>query len=262
MQERGDFASEYSYHADQGIGRYAFSCALLASFIWHLFWIFSVTIFVTPATFTKILASNVTFLGGILDEESISTYERPAPDFGRTEINRLPLSEIDDIYMARNADINYIEGPIFKSEFDMLKEKEIKLTAKGELTGIKQIPLKSFDKVKVTYKAYPLQIKGPVRFREVIYKPDLPSYLRWDEELGVDLDRLGDSFEMELKFWVSPEGKVELVERVSSAGHPTVDLVGIRYLKGWRFAPLAVSGSKDEQWGIVKLNFSLTKELK
>ncbi|KPK38421.1 MAG: hypothetical protein AMJ78_10030 [Omnitrophica WOR_2 bacterium SM23_29] len=213
-------------------------------------------------TFTKCLTSNVTFLGGILDEESISIHERPDEIVGRTEINRQPQPAIYDVLIARNADIKYIGGPIFKSEFDMLKEKEVKLTAIGELTGMKQIPQRQFDKVKVSYKTYPLQVKGPVRFREVVYRPKLPNYLRWDEELGVDLDRLGDSFEMELKFWVSPEGRVEFVERVSSSGHPTVDLVGIRYLKGWQFAPLVVGESKDEQWGIVKLNFNLTKELK
>ena len=121
------------------------------------------------------------------------------------------------------------------------------------------MPQRPSDIIQVSYKAYPSQIKGPVRFREIIYKPELPTYLRWDEELGVDLDRLGESFEMELKFWVSVEGKVELVERVSSSGHPTVDLVGIRYLKGWQFAPLAAGSSRDEQWGIVTLNFSLKK---
>lgn len=263
MQERGDFAGEYSYNTSQGIGRYIFGLALAASLIWHLFWIFSVKIFLTPSAFNR-PSSDVTFLGAILDEKMIFAYEskRPAEVIGGAEIKRPPLLEMTDVFAPRNTGINYIEGPAFKSKFDMLKEKEIKLATKGELTGIKQIPFKAFDKVRISYKGYPLQIRGPVRFREVVYKPDLPKYLRWDEELGIDLDRLGDSFDMELKFWVSPEGKVELVERISSSGHPTVDLVGIRYLKGWQFAPLAAGESKEEQWGIVKLNFSLRKDLK
>lgn len=264
MQERGDFAGEYSYNANQGIGRYIFGLALASSLIWHLFWIFSVKIFLTPSVFAK-PSSAVTFLGAILDEKTILAYEskRSVEIVGNIEVKR-PRSwlEVADSVTAQNAELNYIERPVVQSKFDMLKEKEVKLVATGDLTGIKQIPLKTFDKVRISYKGYPLQIKGPVRFREVVYKPELPTYLKWDEELGVDLDRLGDSFDMELKFWVSPEGKVELVERVSSSGHPTVDLVGIRYLKGWQFAPLAAGESKDEQWGIVKLNFSLRKDLR
>lgn len=258
MQERGNLASEYSHNRGQRIGYYSFGIGLIASLIWHLFWIFSVAIFIAPTSFSKGLSSNVTFLGAILDERAIFVHK----DEGQAEIFtdeefRLPaLLETPYIFSEPDTEIDYIAEPILKSE---LKEKDFKLASKDELIGIKQIPLKPFDKVSVSYKAYPLQIKGPVRFREVVYKPELPSYLRWDEELGVDLDRLGDSFDMELKFWVSAEGKVELVERVSSSGHPTVDLVGIRYLKGWQFAPLAAGESKEEQWGIVKLNFNLIK---
>ncbi len=258
MQECGDFTGEYSYNANQRIARYIFGLALAISLIWHLFWIFSVRIFMTPIPLSKGLTSNVSFLGSILDEESVYAYERTlAP--GSLEVKHPPLLGTADIFMAENIGINYIEGPIFKADFDMLKEKKFKLSARDELTATKGIPSRPFDKIKVSYKAYPSQIKGPLRFREVVYKPDLPSYLRWDEELGVDFDRLGDSFDMELKFWVSAEGKVELVERVSSSGHPTVDLVGIRYLKGWQFAPIAVGESKGEEWGIIKLKFSLKK---
>ncbi len=263
MQERGDFAGEYSYNANQGIGRHIFGLALAASLIWHLFWIFSVKIFLTPSVFTK-PSSDVTFLGAILDEKTILAYEskRSTELVGNIEVKRPPLVEIADSLTTQNAELNYIERPVVQSKFDMLKEKEVKLAATGDLTGIKQIPLNAFDKVRISYKGYPLQIKGPVKFREVVYKPDLPTYLKWDEELGVDLDRLGDSFDMELKFWVSTEGKVDLVERISSSGHPTIDLVGIRYLKGWQFAPLGIGETKEAQWGIVKLNFSLKKDLK
>lgn len=261
MQERRNFAGEYSHNADQGIGRHAFGFALAASFIWHIFWIFSVNIFLSVPVFSKGLSSNVTFLGAILDEESIFAHRRSGESAGRIEDRWLPPLEIADTVTARDAGIDYVERAVSKKEFDMLKEKELKLGSKGALTGVKQIPIRQFDKIKVSYRGYAPQIKGPVGFRQIVYKPDLPSYLRWDEELGVDLDRLGDSFDMELKFWVSPEGKVELVERVSSSGHPTVDLVGIRYLKGWQFAPIAAQ-NKDEQWGIVRLDFSLKKDLK
>jgi TonB family protein len=75
----------------------------------------------------------------------------------------------------------------------------------------------------------------------------------------VDLQGLGDSFEVGLKFWVSPEGKVESVERVASSGHPTVDIVAMRYLKGWQFVPVKAGEDYEKQWGAVKLSLKLEK---
>jgi len=269
MQERGNTAGEHSHVADRRIARYAFInpdsawkggvYALLVSVLLHLFSIYSVKIHVGPALINKGVSSNIFFLGSILEEGPVragKVYAKAASDL---EAGRKRYLELSEVLASENADITNDEKPIFTADFDVLKEIEAKLPSE-EITGAKQMPQRPSDVIKVSYKAYPSQIKGPVRFREVVYKPDLPSYLRWDEGLGVDLDRLGESFEMELKFRVSAEGKVELVERVSSSGHPTVDLVGIRYLKGWQFAPLAAGGSRDEQWGVVTLNFSLRKD--
>jgi TonB family protein len=258
MQERGNTAGEYSHDTGRRIARYAFVYALLVSVLLHLFSVYSVRIYVKPAAINKGASSNISFLGSILEEGPVlagRVYGKVVSDTGTGRKRSLELSEI---MAAGNADITNEDKPVAAADFDMLKEIGAKL-ASEDITGAKQMPQRPSDIIQVSYKAYPSQIKGPVRFREVVYKPDLPSYLRWDEELGVDLDRLGDSFEMELKFRVSAEGKVESVERISSSGHPTIDLVGIRYLKGWQFAPLTAGGSREEQWGTVTLNFSLRK---
>ena len=258
MQERGNPAGEYSHDTGRRIARYAFVYALLVSVLLHLFSIYSVRIYVKPAAINKGASSNISFLGSILEEGPIVAGKIAGKSVSDTGIGRKRSLELSEVLAAENADVTNEEKPVFAADFDILEEIKTK-AASEETTGAKQMPQRTPDIIKVSYKAYPSQIKGPVRFREIVYKPDLPSYLRWDEELGVDLDRLGESFEMELKFRVSAEGKVELVERVSSSGHPTVDLVGIRYLKGWQFAPLTAGGSKEEQWGVVTLNFSLRK---
>lgn len=259
MQERGDSAREYSHNAGKGITHNLFFYALAASFIWHLFWILSVKVFVAPAKINKGISSSVSFIGAILEEGSIYTAIKPQAGIdNKKEESRQPVLTSEIITKTASAIANdkvYLP----ESSFDMFREMELKLPARYELMGAKQIPLRQFDKVRVSYKTFPSEITGPARYRQIVYKPDLPAYLKWDEGLGVDLDRVGDSFEMELKFWVSPEGKVGLVERVSSSGHPAIDLIGIRYIKGWQFAPLASGQSKDEQWGIIKLNFSLTR---
>lgn len=258
MQERGNIAGEHSYDTGRGIARYAFIYALLVSVLLHLFSIYSVRIYVKPAVLNKGTFSSVSFLGSILGEGPVRAGKVTGKAASEAAVGHERSLAAAEALAAENAKVADKDRPVFVTDFDMFKELESK-PATGEITGEKQIPRKAADKIMVSYKAHPSQIRGPARFREVIYKPELPSYLRWDEELGVDLDRLGDSFEMEFKFWVSPEGKVELVERVSSSGHPTVDLVGMRYLKGWQFAPIASGASKDAQWGAVTLNFSLRK---
>lgn len=268
MQERGHAAGEYSHDSGRGVAPYGFIFpafarkgwvyALLISVLVHLFSLYTFKIYVRPPEINKGAYSSTFFLGSILEEGPIRADKASGESFSDTDISRKRSLELSEAFAVENADITNEEKPVFASDFDMLKEIETR-AASEEITGAKQAPQRPSDVIEVLYKEYPSQIKGTVRFREVVYKPELPSHLRWDEELGVDLDRLGESFAIELKFRVSAEGKVEFVERVSSSGHPTVDLVGIRYLKGWQFAPIVSGGSREEQWGVVTLNFGLKK---
>jgi len=274
MQESGNTAGQHSYDTSEITARHAFALALVASLVWHIFWFSSVKIFVSAPAVTDRSGSTVSFIGSILEDSPILSVKASVGAASDAEIRRLqdlaPLSRDPALFFEKDL---VIEGRRLSgneklasiSDFDILKEMDAKYSA-DTAVGAKQIPEKPFDKVMVSYKTYPSETAGPARFREVIYKPELPAYLRWDEGLGVDLDRLGNIFSIELKFWVSPEGKVESIERLSSSGHPTVDLVGMRYLKGWQFAPLKAGGPKEDhgpakagQWGIVKLNFSLSK---
>ena len=262
MQESGNTAGQHSYDTSEITARHAFALALVASLVWHIFWFSSVKISVSAPAVADRSGSTVSFIGSILEDSPILSVKASVGAASDAEIRRLqdlaPLSRDPALFFEKDL---VIEGRRLSgneklasiSDFDILKEMDAKYSA-DTAVGAKQIPEKPFDKIMVSYKTYPSETAGPARFREVIYKPELPAYLRWDEGLGVDLDRLGNIFSIELKFWVSPEGKVESIERLSSSGHPTVDLVGMRYLKGWQFAP-----HKERQWGIVKLNFSLSK---
>lgn len=254
MQESGDTAGQHSYDTGEIAARHAFALALVASLVWHIFWFSSVKIFVSTPAVADRSGSTVSFIGSILEDSPILSAKASVGEEVAVRFAMDPVLLSQDI-----AAVSVINEKLASvSNFDILKEINAKYSA-DTAVGAKQIPEKPFDKVMVSYKSYPSETSGPARFRDVIYKPELPAYLRWDEGLGVDLDRLGNIFSIELKFWVSPEGKVESIERLSSSGHPTVDLVGMRYLKGWQFAPLKAGGSKEGEWGTVKLNFSLSK---
>lgn len=262
MQESGNPAGQYSYDSGEIAARHALALAFIASLLWHIFWLSSVKIFVSSPVVEKSAGSAISFVGSILEEGPVLSVKPSGGTAADTDIRRLQ----DLAVSAEEGGPSGNEKLANASNVDILNELNAKFSADTEV-DVKEIPEKPFDKVMVSGKTYPSEIEGPARFREVIYKPELPAYLRWDEGLGVDLDRLGNTFSIELKFWVSAEGKVESVERISSSGHPAVDLVGIRYLKGWQFAPLKSEGPKESQgpersegqWGTVKLNFTLNK---
>lgn len=257
MQESGNTANQYSDHSGEIIAGRVFALALGISLMWHLFWFSSVKIFVSAPAVADRRASEVSFVGSILEGPSVLSTEHVGGTASEAVLKRLrDPAFFGGRYAEAGLDKN--EKIAGAPEIDVLGEMRTKSSSDGA-GGMKQAPAKPFDKIMVSYKDFPSEIEGPVRFREVIYKPALPEYLKWDEGLGVDLDRLGNRFSIELKFLVSPEGKVISVERISSSGHPTVDLVGMRYLKGWQFAPLKDERAKGEQWGTVKLSFSLNK---
>jgi len=87
-------------------------------------------------------------------------------------------------------------------------------------------------------------IKGPASKRRVLYKPEIPV---------VEIDREG---EVELKFWVLPDGSVGSVFPLLR-GDPELERIGIDYVKQWRFDPLEEGGSTVEQWGTVTVRFNV-----
>lgn len=254
MQEIGSAAGKHSDDPIEIITRHAFLFALCLSVLWHLALLASVKVYVGSRDAGPPAASKVSFIGSILEDRPMTASNRT----GKTYPKEVPpanlgTSEIFDAQRLKAADsMKIVPLP------DTYSSRS-KPLGREEYSGTKDIPEKAVDKVKVAYKTFQTDIEGPARTREVVYKPELPNYLSWDEGLGVDLDRLGNRFTMELKFWVSPEGRVDSVERISSSGHPTVDIIGMRYLKGWQFTPLRSAGAGQNQWGTVKLDFTLSK---
>ncbi|MCK4463782.1 MAG: TonB family protein, partial [Candidatus Omnitrophica bacterium] len=92
-------------------------------------------------------------------------------------------------------------------------------------------------------------IEGPARSRAVLFKPQFPlvSKLSYGDE---------ENLMTRLKFTLSKEGNVELVEPVVSSGYPRIDLECIKYIKQWKFSPKAGADQKKE-WGIITLNINL-----
>jgi Gram-negative bacterial TonB protein C-terminal len=89
-----------------------------------------------------------------------------------------------------------------------------------------------------------LQIQGPAAERQVIFQPPPPT---------ATVDR---EIEIELRFWILPNGTVSRVVPLKKAD-PRLETLAINYLRHWRFNPLPTDLTADEQWGIIPFKFRI-----
>jgi TonB family protein len=224
-----------------------FNLAILFSSAWHLFWISSVGIVVTPDTRPGTHYQEVSFLGPIL--------EKTAFDLMAEEVT--PGAETLYAKRASFGDNAYLKprGPKRKvlEEFtpDVTRER-FTFSLRSFIRGAKEIPLYFAEAVGISEKRVagdeappePASIEGPAGKREVIFKPAPPAVLR--SLYGGDKEYI-----VRARFSVSPSGVVHDVEPIVSSGYPEIDLKAIRFLTKWRFSPLRLSASDEPAWGIV-----------
>jgi len=89
-----------------------------------------------------------------------------------------------------------------------------------------------------------LKIRGPLITRKIVERPPPPQV------------KLKTEGEIELTFWVLPDGMVDRVVPTMK-GDTELERIAIQYLKQWRFAPLPKDKPQVEQWGIVPVRFKL-----
>ena len=89
-----------------------------------------------------------------------------------------------------------------------------------------------------------LGIRGPLANRKILEKPQPPQV------------KLRMEGEIELTFWVLPDGRVDRVVPIIK-GDTELERIAIQYLKQWRFAPLPKDQPQVEQWGIIPIKFKL-----
>jgi TonB family protein len=133
-----------------------------------------------------------------------------------------------------------------EEEFNIVEKEKLPLTELSEKKDMDIVfdDLKVKDKLSITES-----MQGEFK-RTVLIKPELPAYPDWAKKLG-------NYFEMELKFLILPDGTVATVEKTRSAGYPELDEIGIRYIRQWKFMPLPESAEQVDQWAVIKLVFNL-----
>jgi TonB family protein len=146
-------------------------------------------------------------------------------------------------YLKKKEDLFNVEPPIpsLKDEVDPLSwrdkasEKVIeRLLSKKERAS----PEKPLE------ENFLLGIKGPLATRKILEKPQPP-------QVKVRVEA-----EIELTFWVLPDGRVDRVVPTMK-GDTELERIAVQYLKQWRFVPLPNDQPQVEQWGIIPIKFKL-----
>jgi len=214
---------------DKSIYTIALSCSL----VWHLLGVQAVHI-IWPQQLMPQKFAAINFWGTILENTDFNAAGGPSE-------NLQPAENAKGKQIALNQDKTEVPD----SGFDIMEKKPLPLTELSEKDAPKvlvDIPLK---------EQFLLAVKMEEEFkRSVFFKPDLPAYPEWAKKLG-------NYFEVQLKFLILPDGTVANVEKITSSGYPELDEIGVRYIRKWKFMSLPAQADQKEQWGVIKLVFKL-----
>jgi TonB family protein len=224
----------------------AFNIAFLISLTWHLLCISTVNIIILPGRYRARELSSVSFLGPILGKTALEIIlvNKPVAVTTRYQHNlRYTHSFERDKPLMR-----YEIDDAARNRVNTHTEEEMSKIGEGVLRKDKEIPnLPKKASEHAVHLENSEEFLGPLAEREVIYRPKKPTIPSWITASA--------PYVLELEFSVSPQGEIKEIIPVVSSGSTEVDLLGIRYLKRWKFAPLT-QGLQQDQRGRIKLTFN------
>lgn len=215
-----------------------FGVSLAISLIWHLLWICGVTVTLSPNNIELQKFSVIAFLGPILEETAFKRKMERSRDLIATPTRGALISDEPKL------DAGLLKDRILADVRGRLSQKELARRVQIE-TSDKEVLREPPLKFKVVSRHIPFNIEGPVKDRVVSYPPS-PALPGWAETNGIEP-------ELKLRFWVSPEGVVREVEPEILSGYPEIDLLGIRYIRKWRFQSLRANCDQVSQWGVISI---------
>lgn len=234
----------------------SFNLAFLVSLSWHLFLMLFVTIVILPANFKMAKTSTVSFLGPLLEKTAFELMlEQKIPT--RQVLFTQPMYPKTNLLSYNEKGLN---GLKFDTVFSTPKTEDIEINTRELFGDFKFTP--SFQQAGLDIGRERTKqdlftqreqenffIEGPLANREILFKPELPAIPKRVEEGQ-------DSFVVELKFELLPDGRVGDVCLLASSGYPDIDLIAINYVTGFKFSPLdSGAGLKEKSVrGKIRLN--------
>lgn len=226
-----------------------FRLALLISIAWHLVWIYGIRVELFSHQIKQIEYPTISFLGPIL--EGTIFKKEPKINLPSSISNLSARGLVKDNLNLQN----WLLKRSIVRRIVQIRDRDKNIPQRVPDILNKRMPPETYQSAfrPKTVKPEPFpeigQIKGPVEERRVFYRPSLPVLPDWVREERLRLN-------IEIKFWLSPDGLVECAEPLISCGYPEIDLLMVTYLNKWRFQPLAEElDNQQDQWGIVRLSF-------
>jgi TonB family protein len=146
-------------------------------------------------------------------------------------------------YLKKKEDLFHLEPsiPSLKDEANSIPLKD-----KGAEKVIERVLSKKErpSQEKPLEENLSLGIRGPLATRKIVEKPHPP-------QVNVKMEG-----EIELTFWVLPDGMVDRVVPTIK-GDTELERIAIQYLKQWRFVPLPKDQPQVEEWGVIPMKFKL-----
>jgi hypothetical protein len=187
-----------------------------------------------------------------LDNEKVYTrVEFLGPILGKTAFD-MGLKATDPVHRFS---YNEVPGPSFRDEIrPRLEKKAFSLTGKGSipepdlknnvryfLRGPKLLPEFMLDTPGLgtaitTDRSSVFKKKSG---RRVLYRPDPPTVYK-------GLYGNNDIYALKVNALISREGRIRLMEPITTTGYPEVDVMGLKYLKGWLF-----EFRKEPEWRLI-----------
>lgn len=221
-----------------------FMTALGLSILWHAFWFFSLTISVNPNK--KIIKSRpkIVSLGPVLDDKIFRTLIENKPELSTTFYRRLADFSSPVEIQTKTAE-RYTPGSVVSLPFGKKSWNRVR----GLIAGSKVSPEHEFiSKINIGFADEASGIDGELKNRPVLSKAGEPTF-------PIDMDPAFKNSEVTIEFTVDISGMVSEAQVISSSGSPNIDLLWVRYLRHWQFAPLSADQSVSDQKGTVKFHF-------
>jgi len=219
----------------------AFNIALAVSFTWHIICVLTVNVVVLPGRYNTRDLTSVSFLGPILEKTALEIMLTGKPSAVTTTYQRGP-GYTHSIELKKDIP----SGNTVKRHINDDAEENMERALGRVFSRDKEAPeVTGKSGARRPYFGDAGEIGGDLSRRAVIYRPEKPKIPVW---AAADAP-----FKLELEFIVSPQGEVAQVSPAVSSGSPEVDLLAIRYLKRWKFAPF--DGSGEGQKGSISFIF-------
>ena len=189
--------------------------------------------------------TRIVSLGPVLDDKMFRALIETKPEYSQTFYRRLSDFSSPVEIQAKTVE-RYSRGSVVSMPFG----KKTWNAIRGLIGGTKASPEHEFiSRIKIGYAAESAGIEGELKDRPLLSRPEEPM-----PPAGSGPST--KNAEATIEFTVDPSGLVNQAQVVVSSGNPELDLLWVRYLKGWQFAPLSLENRAGDQKGKIKFHLS------